>query len=61
MILSDVTGDGKVDILDIATIAKACGAYPGHPKWYPNADIDDSNLIDILDVARTARNCGKEI
>jgi hypothetical protein len=61
MILSDVTGEDKVNILDIATIAKAYGSYPGHPKWNPDADIDDINLIDILDIARTARNCGKEI
>jgi hypothetical protein len=60
-ILGDVTGEGTVDILDIATIAKAYGAYPGRPKWNGNADLDNSNLIDILDIAIAAKNYGKEI
>jgi hypothetical protein len=60
-ILGDVTGEGTVDILDIATVAKAYGAYPGHPKWNGNADLDNSNLIDILDIAIAAKNYGKEI
>lgn len=60
-ILGDVTGEGKVDILDIATIASAYGSYPGHPKWKPNADLDNNNRIDILDIAKAAKNYGKEI
>jgi hypothetical protein len=60
-ILGDVTADFKVDILDIATIAKAYGAQPGHPKWNPNADLDDNNKIDIIDIAKAAKNYGKEI
>jgi hypothetical protein len=60
-ILGDVTGDFKVDIIDIATIARAYGAYPGHPKWNPNADLDDNNKIDIIDIAKAAKNYGKEI
>jgi len=60
-ILGDVTGDYKVDILDIATVAKAYGAYPGNPKWNPNTDLDNSNLIDIIDIAKAAKNYGKEI
>jgi len=60
-ILGDVTGNYKVDILDIATIAKVYGTSPGHPKWNPNADLDNSNIIDILDIAKAARNYGKEI
>jgi len=60
-ILGDMTGDGKVDILDIATIAKAYGSYPGHLNWNPNADLDNSNKIDILDIAKAAKNYGKEI
>jgi len=60
-ILGDVTGEGKVDILDIATIAKAYGAYPGHPKWNPNVDLDNNNKITIIDIAKAAKNYGKEI
>jgi hypothetical protein len=58
-ILGDVNGDGKVDIIDIATIAKAYGTYPGHPRWNPNADLDNNNKIDIIDIAKAAKNYGK--
>jgi hypothetical protein len=62
MILSDVTGEGKVEIIDIATITKAYGAYLGHPRWNPNADLDDNNnKIDIIDIAKAAKNYGKQI
>jgi hypothetical protein len=60
-IQGDVDGNFEVNIIDIATIAKAYGAYPGHPKWNGNADLDNSNLIDILDIAIAAKNYGKEI
>lgn len=59
-ILGDLNGDGVVDILDIAMVARAYGSYPGHPRWNPNADLDNNSIIDILDIARTARNYGKE-
>jgi hypothetical protein len=60
-ILGDITGDGKVDIIDIATIAKAFGATPGDSKWNPNADLDNDNKITIIDVGKAAKNFGKEI
>jgi len=59
-ILGDLNGDGVVDILDIAMVAKAYGSYPGHKRWNANADIDNNNVIDILDIAKTARNYGKK-
>ena len=58
--LGDINGDGVVDILDIAMVARAYGSYPGHPRWNPNTDLDNNNKIDIIDIARTARNYGKE-
>jgi hypothetical protein len=60
-ILGDVTGDGKVDIIDIATIASAYYTHLGDPKWNGNADLDNSKLIDILDIAMAAKNYGKQI
>lgn len=55
----DLNSDGRVDILDIATVAKAIGSYPGHLMWNPMADINKDNTINILDVALVARNIGK--
>lgn len=55
----DVNSDGKVNILDIATVAKAIGSYPGHLMWNPIADVNKDNTINILDVAFVAKNMGK--
>jgi hypothetical protein len=60
-IQGDVDGNFEVNIVDIATIAKAYGATPGHPLWNPNADFDDNNKIDIIDIAKAAKNYGKKI
>lgn len=54
-IKGDVNGDGKVNILDIATVASLYNTYPGHPRWNPNADLNDDNLINILDITTAAR------
>jgi hypothetical protein len=58
---TDIDGDGVVDILDIAIVAKAYGSYPGHPRWNPAADLDGSGTVDILDVAKVAKDYGKKV
>lgn len=57
--VGDVNADGEVDILDVASVAKAYGSYPGHQTWNPNYDLNDDGQIDILDIATTAKNYGK--
>jgi len=58
---TDVNYDGKVDILDIAIVAKAYGSYPGHPRWNPKADLDGNGTVNIIDVAKVAKDYGKKI
>jgi PKD repeat protein len=55
----DINGDCKVDMIDIYLAAKAFGSYPGHPRWNPDADLDQNNLIDMRDTWLTAKNFGK--
>jgi len=61
----DLNGDGKVDIKDLAIVAKAFGSYLGSPNWNPIADVTGSTLgvpdnkVDIRDVAYVAKNFGK--
>jgi hypothetical protein len=57
--LGDVNGDGKVDMMDIYIVTKAFGSDPGHPRWNPDADMDQNNLIDMRDTWLTAKNFGK--
>ena len=60
VILGDINADGIVNILDIATVARAYDSYPGHPNWNPNADLDENDRIDILDIATVAKEYGKK-
>ena len=49
---TDVNQDGKIDVLDIATVGYAFGSkpeaqsVPPHPRWQFAADVDRSKLID---------------
>ena len=55
----NTTPDGKVDIKDLAAIAKCYGANYPDPKYYRNYDLNDDGKIDIKDLAMAAKNYGK--
>jgi hypothetical protein len=63
LLISDINGDGIVDILDGVIIGVAFGSRPGDPKWNPIADIapegEPDNLIDIQDIVLWATYFGK--
>jgi len=54
----DVNGDGKIDIRDIASVAKAFGTSTGDPRWDPTVDFNSDGKIDIADIASSARIFG---
>lgn len=56
---TDLTGDGKVTIKDVAIVARAFGSKRGDPNWEEIADIDGNGKITIYDVATVARDFGK--
>lgn len=58
---TDVNYDGKVDILDISTGAKAFGTVPGEPRWEKEADVDFNGVINILDLAKIAKDFGSKV
>jgi hypothetical protein len=58
-ILGDINGDGKVDITDVAIVARHFGTTPSSPNWDPACDLDGSGKVDISDVAIVAMNFGK--
>lgn len=60
----DINGDGKVDIKDIAIVAKAYGSEPGDPNWNPIADItgptgEPDGKVDVRDIALVAKHFGE--
>ena len=54
----DVNVDRKVDMKDIAAIAKAFGSEPRQPLYNPNYDINDDKKINMKDIAIAAKNFG---
>ncbi len=56
----DVNGDGKVDIKDIARVAKAFGSSAGSPNWDPLTDLSGDGKVDIRDIAQVAVHFGEE-
>jgi len=50
--------DGKVDILDIATVAKVFGKQVYQWGYDYNADVIDDGKVDIMDIATVAKAYG---
>jgi uncharacterized protein YfaS (alpha-2-macroglobulin family) len=51
----DINQDGKVNILDLAIVARAWGSYPGHPRWDPRCDVNGDGKINIMDITLVAK------
>jgi PKD repeat protein len=60
-LLGDINGDGKVDIYDVAYVAKRFGSSEGDPEYDPKADFNGDGKIDIYDVATVAKQFGKTL
>jgi PKD repeat protein len=59
IVFIDVNGDGKVDIMDIAIVAKAFGSDLTSPNWDPRADLNGDGKVDIMDIAMVAIHFGE--
>jgi hypothetical protein len=54
--IGDVNLDGKVDMIDIATIARHYGAKLGEPNYSVGCDLNLDGKIDLRDLAAAAIN-----
>jgi len=48
--MSDINGDGKVDMIDVYQVVKTFGSNRGHPRWNPEADFNLDGKVDMQDV-----------
>lgn len=55
----DVNHDGKIDVDDVARVARAFGSYPGHLEWNPHADVNEDGIVDVQDLAITCAGFGR--
>jgi len=57
----DENRDGYIDDWDHIIMARAFGSYPGHPRWNPDADLNNDGKVDRIDLAICEKNYGKDI
>ena len=57
--VGDVNGDGKINIIDIATIALGFGSEVGDSRYSLVCDLNRDNIINILDLGVAAMRFGK--
>jgi hypothetical protein len=55
----DINHDRRVDIIDIAVLARAFGSKLGDSRWNADADIQEDGTINILDIGIVAKSFGK--
>jgi hypothetical protein len=60
-LVGDVNGDGRVDLKDMALVARAFGSTPTSPNWNPAADLNGDGAVNMKDIALVARNFGQHI
>jgi hypothetical protein len=56
----DINIDGKVDLNDLALVARAYGTSPGDSKWNAFADENENGKIDLCDLVDICMNYGKK-
>jgi hypothetical protein len=55
LLRSDLTGDGRVDILDLASVAGHYG------RAEAAADLNDDGVVDIMDLVIVANYYGQKL
>ena len=53
---ADVNGDGRVNVLDLVTVARSLGKPASNN---PAADLNDDGVINVLDLVIVAKNLGQ--
>lgn|GEM_PF-1776280 len=59
-LMGDVNGDGRINVKDIALVARAFGSTPTSPNWNPAADLNGDGVVNMKDIAIVARNFGQQ-
>ncbi len=53
--VTDVNGDGKIDMKDIGPVARGFDSRPGDPRWDQMFDFNSDGRIDMRDIGTSAR------
>jgi len=58
IIVGDIDGNMKVDMVDIGLCCKAYGSKPGDSNWDPRCDVYNDGKIDMIDIGIVCKNYG---
>lgn len=53
--ITDVNGDGIVNMVDASIVAKAFGSKPGDSNWNPIADLNNDGVVNTFDIGMVAK------
>lgn len=56
----DLNLDGRVDIIDVAMVARASGSCVGHERWDPSLDVDRDGQIGEVDLSMMVSSCWRK-
>jgi peptide/nickel transport system substrate-binding protein len=56
LLVGDINGDGRVDILDAIALSNAFLSTPGGAHWNPACDINNDGTVNILDAILLANH-----
>lgn len=57
-VVGDINGDGKVDMKDIALVARSFGATSSDPTWNPACDLNHDGIVNMIDIGMVAVHFG---
>ena len=58
--MTDINGDGKVNMKDIAIVAQAFGTHKEDGRWNPLADANGDGYVNLFDIALVAKDFWKQ-
>lgn len=59
-LVTDLNGDGNVNMVDVTMVATAFRSKPGSPKWSNIADMNQDRVLNILDITLVAKDFGRK-
>jgi predicted GH43/DUF377 family glycosyl hydrolase len=57
----DINKDGRVEMKDVAIVARAFGSTSGDPNWNPMADLNKDGVVDKTDITMVVESFGKTV
>ncbi len=58
ILLGDINGDLKVDMIDVGLCSKAYGSQPGDSNWDARADFNGDSRVDMKDIGIVCKAYG---